>query len=185
MNRTFRYCPYCASPIVEVERFNAVRPVCPACDFVQFHDPKVAVIGLVLHEDRALLIQRAVDPAKGSWSLPGGYMDAGEMPEGALRRELMEEVGLNATIGQLIDVFPMAGEQGAPVGIVLAYRAEPRGSAAIPYAADDAQDAGWFRADEIPSDLAFESTRTILECWGEEAARAVDAAKRGRGDEDT
>ena len=108
-------------------------------------------------------------------------MDAGEMPEEALRRELMEEVGLNAEIGQLIDVFPMAGEQGAPIGIVLAYRAEPRDSAVIPYAADDAQDAGWFRADEIPSDLAFASTKAILECWGDNSRRAVDGSEQESG----
>ena len=185
MNRNFRYCPYCASPMAERERFNAMRPVCSSCEFVQFHDPKVAVIGLVLHEDRALLIQRAVDPAKGKWSLPGGYMDAGEMPEEALRRELLEEVGLKAAIGELIDIFPMAGDEGARVGIVLAFRAEPRASAAIPYAADDAQDAGWFRAEEIPADLAFESTRTLLEGWGGTSAHAPDEVERVREEDAT
>ena len=185
MNRNFRYCPYCASRMVERERFNAVRPVCSSCEFVQFHDPKVAVIGLVLHEDRALLIQRAVDPAKGKWSLPGGYMDAGEMPEEALRRELMEEVGLKAEIGELIDIFPMAGVQSARIGIVLAFRAEPYASASIPYAADDAQDAGWFRAEEIPVELAFESTRTLLEGWGELSLRAPDDFERIREDDPT
>ena len=92
MNRRFRYCPYCAGEIAEETRFNAVRPVCKTCGFVQFHDPKVAVIALILHEGRVLLVQRAVDPAKGKWSLPGGYMDAGEMPLEALQRELNEEV---------------------------------------------------------------------------------------------
>lgn len=185
MNRNFRYCPYCASPMAERERFNAMRPVCSSCEFVQFHDPKVAVIGLVLHEDRALLIQRAVDPAKGKWSLPGGYMDAGEMPEEALKRELMEEVGLKAAIGELIDIFPMAGDEGARVGIVLAFRARPCASAAIPYAADDAQDAGWFRAEEIPVELAFESTRTLLEGWGESSTRAPDNVEGVREDDAT
>ncbi len=165
MNSKFRYCPYCAAPMSEVVRFNALRPVCSGCGFVQFHDPKVAVIALVLHLDKVLLIQRAVDPAKGKWSLPGGYMDADEMPKDALQRELKEEVGLRSKIGGLIDIFPMENDEGQRIGIVLAFRAVPFSSPDIPYVADDAQDAGWFGAHEIPADLAFESTTSLLNNW--------------------
>ena len=172
MNRKFYYCPYCAGSIVEEARFNAVRPVCSACGFVQFHDPKVAVIALVLHQGKVLLIQRAVDPAKGKWSLPGGYMDAGEMPEDALRRELQEEVGLNVKIGELIDIFPMVNDEGLRIGIVLAFGAEPSSSPEIPYVADDAQDAGWFGTQKLPAELAFESTETLLTNWQASASDA-------------
>ncbi|MDE0198840.1 MAG: NUDIX domain-containing protein [Caldilineaceae bacterium] len=165
MTRTFRYCPYCASPVVEEVRFNALRPVCSACEFVQFLDPKVAVIALVQHGEKVLLIQRAVDPGKGAWSLPGGYMDAGEMPHEALQRELHEEVGLRTSIGDLIDIFPMVNGEGDRIGIVLAFQGEPAGSPEIPFVADDAQDAGWFCAEEIPKELAFESTETLLKNW--------------------
>ena len=165
MSGKFRYCPYCANSIVEKVRFNAVRPVCSACGFVQFHDPKVAVIALVVHGSRVLLIQRAVDPAKGKWSLPGGYMDAGEMPQEALKRELQEEVGLSVKIGELIEIFPMVNDEEERIGIVLAFEGEPSGSPEIPFVADDAQDAGWFSLDEIPSDVAFESTETLLNNW--------------------
>ena len=165
MTKNFRYCPFCASPVVEKVRFNALRPVCSACGFVQFHDPKVAVIALVLHEDRVLLIQRAVDPGKGEWSLPGGYMDAGEMPQEALQRELQEEVGLRIKIGELLEIFPMVGDEGERIGIVLAFQVEPSDSPEIPFVADDAQDAGWFSSDDIPAKLAFESTEMLLKNW--------------------
>ncbi len=165
MNRRFRYCPYCAGAIAEESRFNAVRPVCRSCGFVQFHDPKVAVIALILHEGRVLLVQRAVDPAQGKWSLPGGYMDAGEMPLEALQRELNEEVGLTVEIGRLLDIFPMVNDGGERVGIVLAFKAGPAGSAAIPYVADDVQAAGWYRPEELPSEIAFDSTRSLLQRW--------------------
>ena len=165
MSGKFRYCPYCAGPIVEEVRFNAVRPVCSSCGFVQFHDPKVAVIALAVHWNKVLLIQRAVDPAKGKWSLPGGYMDAGEMPQEALKRELQEEVGLSVKIGELIEIFPMVNDEEERIGIVLAFGGEPTGSPDIPFVADDAQDAGWFSPDEIPSELAFESTETLLDSW--------------------
>ena len=167
MNRRFRYCPYCAGPIAEELRFNALRPVCSACGFVQFDDPKVAVIALILHGGRVLLVQRAVDPAKGKWSLPGGYMDAGEMPHEALQRELDEEIGLPVHIGVLLDIFPMLNEQGARIGIVLAFQAVPAGSAEIPFVADDVQAAAWYGPEKIPANLAFESTRSLLRGWME------------------
>ncbi len=142
-----------------------MRPVCAACGFVQFHDPKVAVIALILHEGRVLLVQRAVDPAKGKWSLPGGYMDAGEMPLNALQRELNEEIGLSVDIGCLLEIFPMVNDSGERIGIVLAFEAGPAGSAAIPYVADDVQAAGWYRPEELPTEIAFDSTRSLLQCW--------------------
>ena len=107
--RDYSYCPHCATPLERLARFNQLRPACPACGFVHFLDPKVAVIGFVTHAGRLLLIRRAVRPAKGKWALPGGYMDAGEMPEDALRRELCEEVGLDIQIERLLNIYPMAG----------------------------------------------------------------------------
>ena len=111
------------------------------------------------------MVQRAVDPAKGQWSLPGGYMDAGEMPLDALQRELNEEVGLPVEVGCLLDIFPMVNDEGERIGIVLAFEAGPSESAAIPYVADDVQAAGWYRPEEIPTDIAFDSTRSLLQRW--------------------
>lgn len=165
MNKDFRYCPFCAEILVDALRFNAVRPACISCGFVQFHDPKVAVIALVHERDKVLLVQRAVDPAKGKWSLPGGYMDAGEMPREALLRELREEVGLSPQIGALIDIFPMVNGDGDRIGIVLAFRAQAADYTEIPFVADDAQDAGWYGPQELPLELAFDSTRDLLQEW--------------------
>ena len=174
MSRKFAFCPYCAAAVKEEFRFNEMRPVCSACGFVQFFDPKVAVIALVERGHEVLLVKRAVDPAKGLWSLPGGYMDAGEMPQEALRRELEEEVGLSPRIGGLLDIYPMEHDSGQRVGIVLAYQARVSRSQEIPFAADDAQEAGWFAPHELPSGLAFDSTRLLLQAWQASAGCAGD-----------
>ena len=102
--RIYRFCPLCGTPLETRWMFQRERPTCPACGFVHFRDPKVAVIGLVTWRNRVLLIRRGVDPMKGMWSLPGGYMDAGEMPANALVRELVEEVGLHVTVDRLVDM---------------------------------------------------------------------------------
>ncbi|MCC6169306.1 MAG: NUDIX hydrolase [Caldilineaceae bacterium] len=164
----FVYCPYCATRLERRERFLRVRPTCPACGFVQFLDPKVAVIGMVTWYDRVLLIRRGVEPMAGSWALPGGYMDAGEMPEAALVRELQEEVGLTVQVQRLLSIYPMAGRGPNSGGIVLAYHALVDGGDSTPPAlccADDAREAAWLRADQLPDDLAFESTVTLLGEW--------------------
>jgi ADP-ribose pyrophosphatase YjhB (NUDIX family) len=165
MAKNYRYCPYCAADLVEVFRFDQVRPVCPACGFVQFQDPKVAVIALVIHEARVLLVRRGVEPAKGRWALPGGYMDADEMPAVALQREIAEEVGLTIQVDELITIYPMTNGEGQSIGIVLAYAASPRGASTITHVGDDVAEAGWFGPTEIPDALAFESTTTLIGAW--------------------
>lgn len=165
MSREYRYCPYCATPLVEAFRFDRVRPTCSACGFIHFQDPKVAVIALVIHEGRVLLVQRGVNPGKGYWALPGGYMDAGEMPAVALQREIDEEVGLAIEVHSLIDIYPMVGGDGQAIGIVLAFEAAPAGDIAIDNVGDDVQAAGWFAPPEIPDALAFESTMTLINAW--------------------
>lgn len=162
----FTYCPYCGTRLERMEVFSQVRPVCQQCGFIQFRDPKVAVIAFVTHKDKMLLIRRAVEPSKGKWALPGGFMDAGEMPEDALRRELDEEVGLNVRVMRLLEIFPMESPGQAYRGIVLAYEAEPESDDLITLQSkDDVSAAGWFGPDELPVEVAFESTETLLSTW--------------------
>lgn len=161
----FVYCPYCATTLAEREMYRQRRPVCPQCGFVHFPDPKVAVVGLVTQVNQVLLVRRAIDPGKGLWSLPGGYMDAGELPEAALQRELLEEIGLPVTIQGLLAIFPMVGAGGRSQGIVLAYHAVPVDAAAALHCDDDVSEAGWFTQTTLPTNLAFESTQTLLAQW--------------------
>lgn len=146
--------------------FQQERPTCPACGFVHFRDPKVAVIALATWRNRVLLIRRGVEPMKGMWSLPGGYMDAGEMPVEALIRELQEEVGLRVDAARLVEIFPMAGAGVTNQGIVLAYAVHADADEQpLLVSDDDVVEAGWFTADELPEELAFESTRVLLAAW--------------------
>ncbi len=161
----YRFCPRCAHALEDRPFEGKLRRVCPSCAFIYFPDPKVAVVGLIEANDRVLLIRRAVEPARGHWALPGGYMDAGELPVAALRREVREEVGIEIEVGELVEIFPMINSGGVSLGIVLAYRAWPLDMAAIPRASDDVDEAGWFSAENAPAPLAFDSTQRLLENW--------------------
>jgi ADP-ribose pyrophosphatase YjhB (NUDIX family) len=169
VRRPFEYCPYCAAQMQDLAYGRKILRSCPACHFVQHHDPKVAVIARIEHGDRLLLVRRGVDPGKGLWALPGGYMDAGEMPEDALHREIAEEVDLAITVHELLAIYPMINANLPSQGIVLVYRATP----AEPVqpldcelaALDDVVEARWFAVGTLPIDLAFASTEVEVRRW--------------------
>jgi 8-oxo-dGTP diphosphatase len=73
--------------------------------------PVVACVGAVVHDPagRLLLIQRGREPARGSWSLPGGRVEPGESPEQAVEREVLEETGLRVRAGGLVGRVRLAG----------------------------------------------------------------------------
>jgi 8-oxo-dGTP diphosphatase len=164
-------CPYCAARLVSRPVDGRPRPSCPSCGFVQFRDPKVSVVALLTDPpgQRVLLVQRRFGHRKGRWALPGGFVEADEMPEVALERELVEETGLAVKVGDPLAVFPMRDSGGARIGFVMAYRVELRpDTAAHPRAGDDASRVAWFSRGHPLPPLAFASTRRLLTTWEQE-----------------
>lgn len=158
-----RYCPACGTPTQQIERDGRARPVCPACDHVMYFDPKLAAIALIRRVDagdeRVLLVQRAYDPGRGLWGMPGGFVDLGEHPQRTAEREAFEETGLEVRARRLLDVF----HNGQPDGVVtIAYAVDVTGGALQP--GDDAADARWFTRDSLP-ELVFISTITLMKRW--------------------
>ena len=89
----YHYCPQCGAPLADAFLFGRTRRHCCYCGFTYFQDPKVAVAGLISDGARVLLVRRAAPPRIGFWALPAGYMDADELPEEAVVREIAEETG--------------------------------------------------------------------------------------------
>jgi ADP-ribose pyrophosphatase YjhB (NUDIX family) len=164
LRRGFQYCPRCRTEMQDREAYDRIRRVCPNCRFVQFIDPKVGAAVLPLTSDnRVLLVRRAVDPAQGSWCLPGGFMEIGETPQQAARRECQEESGYKVDITDLLDVFYYEDYRGS--GVLIMYKGQVTGGTARP--GDDAQAVGFFGPDDLPEQIAFESNVEILQAWRE------------------
>jgi 8-oxo-dGTP diphosphatase len=152
------FCLRCGNRLAQEERFGRLRPVCTACGWVYFTDPKVAVAVLVIQDGQALLARRANDPQRGLWTLPAGFVDAGEDPQRAAERECLEETGLQVRVTGLWGV--LAGQEH-PRGahILIVYRAEVVSGELA--AGDDVDDCGFFSLQALPP-LAFSSTKKIL-----------------------
>jgi ADP-ribose pyrophosphatase YjhB (NUDIX family) len=152
------FCPRCGTAVKLEKKFGKVRPVCPACGWMYFADPKVAAAVLVEQEGRVLLVRRVNEPFRGLWTLPAGFVDAEEDPARAAARECEEETGLKVRVTRVVDII--AGrehERGADFVIVYAAQVE----SGILQAADDADDARWFERSDLPP-LAFKATRQVL-----------------------
>lgn len=157
----FVYCPKCATPLITKLVEGKPRRVCPGCQYVHYVDPKVAVGVLVVKNGRLLLVRRAMNPQKGKWSIPAGYVDHGEDPQKTAVREAFEETNLEVAITGLEDVTFNAGTKPGEAGasIFLIYRAKLTGGQL--QAGDDADDAGFFDIQNLP-ELAFTSTDQVI-----------------------
>ncbi|MEM9706906.1 MAG: NUDIX hydrolase [Pseudomonadota bacterium] len=127
--------------------------------------PRVSVGAVVFKGDAVLLIKRGRPPFKGQWSIPGGGVEYGERLVDAVKREVMEETGVEVDVLRLIDAFEaLPGEQpGANDrhNVMIDYVC--RWTAGEPRAGDDAADAAWAPLDEAMERLAWDETRRAIQ----------------------
>jgi 8-oxo-dGTP diphosphatase len=136
------------------------RRVCDDCRRIHYADPKVAVGVAVFRDDGLLLVRRTMNPGRGQWALPGGFLDAGEDPRVAAARETWEETSVEVDVGDVLEVFANPPEEGGAIFIL--YAASWR--AGEPQHGDDCDGAAFFRRTELPP-LAFASTLTAVGRW--------------------
>ncbi len=160
-NTDFKYCPRCGSPLGREHRYAAVREVCPNCEWIHFVDPKVAAAVLVVQSGSVLLVRRAGEPFRGSWTLPAGFVNSGEDPAEAAARECLEETGLSVRVTRVYDIVS-GREHPRGADFVIVYQAEVIDGTLK--ANDDADAVEWFDKTHLPP-LAFRATQKVLESF--------------------
>lgn len=126
--------------------------------YAQYARPALTADVVAVHAGgvpKVLLVRRGNEPFAGRWALPGGFVDEGELPEGAARRELAEETGF-AFAGDLalVGVYGEPGRDPRGWTVSVAYLAMVAGEASVA-GGDDAAEARWFAVGELPP-LAFD-----------------------------
>ena len=159
-----RFCRDCGTPVqlrLPDDGDTRQRAVCPACGLVHYDNPLNVVGTVPVWGDSGqyvLLCKRNIEPRRGKWTLPAGFMELGETTaEGALR-ETIEEAGAHVRMGPLFSLLNVVR-----VGQVhLFYRAEMLDTHLDP--GPETIEARLFREDEVPWDLlAFRTVRETLE----------------------
>ena len=141
---------------------------CGACGFVGWANSAPTACALCEDDEgRLLFVRRAHEPFRGCWDLPGGFLEEGEPPLDALKRELLEETGLEVEpgdyVGAWIDRYGDA--PGAQFTLNLYWRARVIGGEER--AADDVTELRWFARDGLPefAELAFTNLPLVIDAW--------------------
>jgi ADP-ribose pyrophosphatase YjhB (NUDIX family) len=170
--KRYSFCPVCGSayPAASPDAPVQGRLLCASCGFEFWQNSKPAVsvfiTRLVDGRPEVLLSRRGIQPHKGTWDCPGGFLENGELPEAGLVRELKEELGIHVARPRLfalgIDEYPRDDiAEEARFVLTLYYRCELPPNAQ-PKAADDVAEARWYPLGEPPENMAFESNRRAL-----------------------
>jgi ADP-ribose pyrophosphatase YjhB (NUDIX family) len=130
--------------------------------------PMVGVGGVVISGGRALLVRRGSPPLEGQWSIPGGMLEVGETILEGVRRELLEETGIEVRVGELIEVFERITPDGSGKTqyhfVVLDYLCQAVSGEAR--AGSDVVDVAWATPAELTKYAISETaTRVILRAF--------------------
>lgn len=102
-----KYCSECGSEVSFKipEGDNRERHVCDNCGIIHYINPRIIAGTVPVYDGKVLLCRRAIEPRKGYWTLPAGFMENGETTAEAAARETIEEAEANVTIQGLYTVF--------------------------------------------------------------------------------
>jgi ADP-ribose pyrophosphatase YjhB (NUDIX family) len=133
--------------------------------------PIVGVGGVIIEDDRALLIRRGSEPLRGEWSIPGGTLELGESLEEGVARELLEETGLQVRVIELIEVFDRIFDANGTIAtknepkpkyhyVIVDYLCERTGGE--PLAGSDVTEVIFAREEELPRFHLTETATRVL-----------------------
>lgn len=159
-NQHRKYCLRCGDVLRNqwVEEERRERAVCQACNFILYMNPKVVAGAIPLQDGRVLLLRRKIEPARGRWTFPAGYVELGESVEDAAIRETKEEVAVDVGNLSLLNVYSY---RESPV-VTVVFLSQIIGG--DPQMGQEAEEITFFSTEALPWEgLAFRSTRDALQ----------------------
>lgn len=144
------------------------RLTCPECSYIAYENPKIVNAVVAVHKGKILLCRRAIDPRKGLWTLPGGFMEMKETVTGGALREAFEEANAKGSIGPLLGVY----HSSRTSDVILVFRMDmPTDQIA---AGPETLEAKFFDWKDIPwNDLAFPFVGRSLKYYDATKGQAI------------
>lgn len=144
------------------EGHNRERLICADCGHIAYDNPKVVIGSVIVAGDAVLMCRRAIEPRRGFWTLPAGYLEHGETLEEGATREAWEEAQAAIVLDGILGVFTIS-RIGQVQVIFRARFAHP-----LPHfaAGPESLEVALFAWPDIPRDeVAFPSVHWALEAW--------------------
>lgn len=137
-----------------------LRDVCSHCHTIHYQNPRVITGALAVYQDKVLLCKRAIEPRKGFWTLPGGFLELGETIESGAARETLEEACAHVVIESLYTLFNVV-HVGQLSAFFLAKLETPEFAPG-----EESEEVALFAEHEIPWDqLAFSTIARTLQLY--------------------
>jgi ADP-ribose pyrophosphatase YjhB (NUDIX family) len=157
------FCSRCGSPLTHgpVQGETRDRLACGNCGFIAYLNPRLVVSTLpVTNDGRLVLIRRGIEPGRGMWAQPGGFLEIDETAHEGAVRETLEETGY------IVDPEEVIGVYTRPQAAVVVLAWEARIVGGEPQTSDETLEIRAYDADEIPwSELAFQTTTWAIRDW--------------------
>ncbi|MCJ7464021.1 MAG: NUDIX hydrolase [Thermoplasmata archaeon] len=118
-----------------------------------------------------VLIKRGKEPFKGSYALPGGFLNYGERLEECAVREVLEETGVKTKVVELVGIYSSPDRDPRGHFVTAVYHLEPIGG--MLKAGDDAQDVEWIHLDKLPK-FAFDHGKIIQDFLSRRKERSTE-----------
>jgi ADP-ribose pyrophosphatase YjhB (NUDIX family) len=160
---SLNFCSRCGSALTfgSVPGEDRHRLVCSGCGHIAYVNPRLVVTTLpVTDAGEVVLIRRGIDPGKGSWAQPGGFLEVDETVNQAAIRETWEETGLLVEPGEIVGLYTRL----EAMVVTIAFEARIVGGTAAP--TPEATEIAAFAPDAIPwPEIAFKTTVWALRDW--------------------
>lgn len=157
-----KYCSNCGQTVEHIipEGDNRLRHVCPSCGTIHYQNPRIIAGTIPIWGEQVLLCRRAIEPRKGFWTLPAGFMENAETTTEAAIRETWEEALARVTIGGLYTMINLPHIDQVHLFFLANMTSEAHG------AGEESLEVRLFGEDEIPwSELAFPTVKQTLELY--------------------
>lgn len=157
----FRFCPHCGRR-TKLQRVHGTQELsCPACGYTFWMNSKPTASVLLVQRGKVLLTRRAIQPYRGYWDAPGGYLDIHEMPVQGLQREMREELSIRIVQPKLLGVYLGLYPSTPLQSTFNVYYVATRFTGKLK-AQDDVASYAWHPIEHLPKRIAFANNRQAL-----------------------